>query len=280
MQRRRFGSIQVPVIGQGTWKMEEDDRASAIAALRRGLDLGLTHIDTAELYGRGAVEELVVAEAIRGRRDGVFLVSKVRPDNATYEGTITACERSLQRLKTDHLDSYLLHWPGPHPMEGTVAAFEKLQADGKIRSWGVSNFDVAELEEALAIAGEGRIACNQVLYHLDERGIEHAVIPWCSKHGVLVVGYSPFGSGAFPSPSSRGGRALARIAAAHGATLHQVALQFLVRDSNTATIPKASTVAHVEDNAKAGELTLTPAELQALDEALRSVRAAGPLPML
>jgi diketogulonate reductase-like aldo/keto reductase len=204
MERRAFGKsgALVPVIGQGTWQMEDDDRASCVAALRRGLDLGMTHVDTAELYGRGVVEELV-AEAIEGRRDEIFLVSKVLPHNASREGTVQACERSLRRLKTDRLDCYLLHWPGDHPLAGTIRAFEDLLAAGKIRSFGVSNFDEGELREAIAIAGEGAIACNQVLYHLQERAIEHAVLPFCEAHGITVVGYSPFGSGRFPERSTR-----------------------------------------------------------------------------
>jgi len=219
MERRRFGptKVEVPVIGQGTWYIERGDRASAIAALRRGLHLGMTHIDTAEMYGSGAVEELV-AEATVGRRDEVFLVSKVLPENASREGTVAACERSLARLKTEWLDCYLLHWRGQHPLEETIAAFEQLERQGKILSWGVSNFDVPDLEEARRIAGAGRLACNQVLYHLNERAIEHAVIPWCERHGVAVVAYSPFGAGRFPGPRTAGGQVLQQIAAAHGAT--------------------------------------------------------------
>src|SRR5215218_7424088 len=155
------GGARVPVLGQGTWQMEDDDREGCLEALRAGLDAGLTHVDTAELYGHGEVERLV-GEALAGRRDGVFLVSKVMPSNASYEGTLRACERSLKHLRTDRLDCYLLHWPGSHPLEGTVRAFEKLQKDGKVLSWGVSNFNVPELEEALSLAGPGRIACNQV----------------------------------------------------------------------------------------------------------------------
>ncbi len=178
LEHRPFGSTarEVAVIGQGTWYIEQADRAPAIAALRRGLDLGMTHIDTAEMYGSGAAEEFVGA-AIAGRRDEVFLVSKVLPQNASRNGTIAACERSLKRLKTDRLDCYLLHWRGSHPLEDTVAAFEQLRADGKILSWGVSNFDVDDLDEVRRIAGAGRPACNQVLYHLRERAIEHAVHP-------------------------------------------------------------------------------------------------------
>ena len=166
----------------------------------------MTHIDTAEMYGDA---ELVIAEAIAGRRDEIFLVSKVLPSNASRRGTIAACERSLKRLKTDRLDCYLLHWRGSYPLPETVAAFEELARAGKIRSWGVSNFDTDDLNEMLAVAGKGKIACNQVLYHLQERAIEHAVIPWCEQHGVAVVAYSPFGHNDFPSPRRKVGRGIA-----------------------------------------------------------------------
>ena len=280
MDRRRFGNaaLDVAVIGQGTWNIEKDPRASAIAALRRGLDLGLTHIDTAEMYGAGAAETLV-AEAIAGRRDEVFLVSKVLPQNASRKGTIAACERSLTRLKTDRLDGYLLHWPGEHPLEDTLEAFEQLRRDGKIRSWGVSNFDVAELEAAWKLAG-ARLSCNQVLYHLQERAIEHAVIPWCEQHGVAVVAYSPFGSGAFPGPRTREGRLLQLIADAHGATPRQVALAFLVQRPSVFTIPKAARAAHVEDNAAGAVLPLTAADIARLERAFPRGRRPRRLPML
>jgi diketogulonate reductase-like aldo/keto reductase len=185
LKHKKFGSDgpDVSVIGQGTWYIDQGHRKNAIAALQRGVDLGMTHIDTAEMYGDA---ELVIAEAIAGRRDEVFLVSKVLPSNASRRGTITACERSLKRLKTDRLDCYLLHWRGSYPLAETVAAFEELVSAGKIRSWGVSNFDSDDLDEMLAVAGKGKIACNQVLYHLQERAIEHAVIPWCVKHDVAV----------------------------------------------------------------------------------------------
>jgi diketogulonate reductase-like aldo/keto reductase len=217
VERRPFGPTrrEVAVIGQGTWYGEGDDRAAAVAALCRGLDLGMTHIDTAEMYGSGAAEE-IVGEAIAGRRDEVFLVSKVLPQNASRTGTLAACEMSLARLKTDRLDCYLLHWRGEHPLEDTFAAFEQLRRAGKILSWGVSNFDESDLEEARRTAGEGRIACNQVLYHLKERAIEHAVHLSCEKHGLAVVAYSPFGHGDFPGPRTKGGRVLEEIAAAPG----------------------------------------------------------------
>jgi diketogulonate reductase-like aldo/keto reductase len=268
MQRHLFGpgKLPVPIIGQGTWNLERADRAGAVAALVRGLELGMTHIDTAEMYGDGEAERMV-GEAIHGRRDQVFLVSKVLPGNASRRGTIQACERSLQRLGTDHLDCYLLHWRGGHPLADTIAALEELQQAGKIRSWGVSNFDVGDLEEARRIAGPGRIACNQVLYHLRERAIEHDVLPWCEANQVAVVGYSPFGSGRFPAPSSAGGRVLAEIARAHDATARQVALRFLTRRPSLFAIPKASTPAHAMDNAAAGGLRLAEEEIARLDAA-------------
>jgi diketogulonate reductase-like aldo/keto reductase len=279
MNLRPFGSngANVSVIGQGTWYIDRGDRKRAVTALRRGIDLGMSHIDTAEMYGDA---ELVIAEAIAGRRDDLFLVSKVLPSNASRRGTITACERSLARLKTDRLDSYLLHWRGSYPLAETVAAFEELVGAGKIRSWGVSNFDADDLDELLDVAGEGRIACNQVLYHLQERAIEHSVIPWCKAHGVAVVAYSPFGHDDFPSPQSKAGQLLQKIADAHAATPRQVALGFLTRDVSVFAIPKASSAEHAADNAAAGTLTLSKDELTALDQAFpRGPKPRG-LPML
>jgi diketogulonate reductase-like aldo/keto reductase len=280
MQRRRFGPLStvVPVIGQGTWHLEHQDRQRCVAALRRGLDEGMSHIDTAELYGDGTVEE-IVAEAIAGRRDEVFLVSKVLPGGATREGTIRAGEQSLRRLGTDRLDVYLLHWPGSHPLEETFAGMEALRAAGKIRAYGVSNFDVEDLEAAEAIVGPGKLVCNQVLYHLGERAIEHRVLPWCRDHGLAVVAYSPFGSGRFPAARSAGGKALAAIAARRGVSPRQVALRFLVRDSDAFAIPKAGDPAHAADNAAAGRWELTPEEVATLDAAFPA-RAAASLPML
>ncbi len=279
MKFRQFGSSKcdVSVIGQGTWYLDRGDRKTAVAALRRGLELGMTHIDTAEMYGDA---ELVIAEAIEGKRDDVFLVSKVVPSNASRRGTITACERSLKRLKTDRLDCYLLHWRGSYPLSETVAAFDELVREGKIRSWGVSNFDVDDLDEMLDVAGEGRIACNQVLYHLQERAIEHAVIPWCERHGVAVVAYSPFGHNEFPSPRSKPGEALQRIAGAHGATPRQVALAFLTRETAVFAIPKASTSEHVAENAGAGELMLSQEDIAALEAAFPRGPKPRSLPML
>ena len=281
MKHRTFGPTgkQVTVIGQGTWNMEQDDRRAAIAALRRGLDLGMSHIDTAEMYGDGKVEELV-AEAIDGRRGEVFLVSKVLPQNASRRGTVQACERSLRRLRTDHLDCYILHWPGSHPLKDTLAAFEELREAGKIRAWGLSNFDEEELAGAIRIAGEGKIACDQVLYHLQERAIEHAVIPFCDEHGIAVVAYSPFGSGDFPSPHSAGGRVLAGIAEAHKATPRQIALAFLLRYPSLFAIPKAARPEHAADNAAAAEIDLTEDELRRIDEAFPRGRRRRGVPTL
>ena len=279
MRTKKFGgkAPDVPVIGQGTWYIDRGDRKSAVAALRRGIDLGMTHIDTAEMYGDA---ELVVAEAIAGKRDEVFLVSKVLPSNASRRGTITACERSLKRLQTDRLDCYLLHWRGSYPLDETVAAFTELVAAGKIRSWGVSNFDTDDLHELLAVAGRGEIACNQVLYHLQERAIEHAVIPWCEAHGVAVVAYSPFGHNDFPSPRNKPGEVLRTIADAHRASPRQVALSFLTRNPAVFAIPKAASAEHAADNAVAGDLTLSESEFAALDKAFpRGPKPRG-LPML
>lgn len=277
MQQRRFGptSVEVPVIGQGTWMLERTERKRAVSALRRGLDEGMSHIDTAEMYGSGAVEE-IVGEAIARRRSRVFLASKVLPGNASRRGTLAACERSLRRLKTDWLDLYLLHWPGSFPLEDTLEAFEELRSRDLIGAFGVSNFDVADLERAVAIAGEGQIACNQVLYHLSERAIEHDVIPWCKEHRIAVVAYSPFGSGQFPSASTKGGRALQEIAAAHRATAHQVALRFLTRDEDVFAIPMTSRPEHAAENAAAVELRLTPEEVERIDSAF----PLGPRPVV
>jgi diketogulonate reductase-like aldo/keto reductase len=282
MEHRPFGSTkrEVAIIGQGTWYIEQADSERAIGALRRGLDLGMTHIDTAEMYGSGAAETLV-GEVIAGRREEVFLVSKVLPHNASRNGTVAACERSLKRLRTDRLDCYLLHWRGSHSLEDTVAAFEQLRADGKILSWGVSNFDVDDLDEIREIAGAGRLACDQVLYHLRERAIEHGVIPWCQENGVAVVAYSPFGhAGGFPEPHGAGGRVLKAIAERHNATPRQVALRFLTRRASLFAIPKASNPEHAAENAGAGALNLSDAELAKIDAAFPLAARPRSLPML
>jgi diketogulonate reductase-like aldo/keto reductase len=281
VEHRRFGHTnrQVSVIGQGTWFIDDDDRAVAIAALRKGLDLGMTHIDTAEMYGSGAVEE-IVGEAIAGRRDEVFLVSKVLPQNASRHGTMAACARSLTRLGTDRLDCYLLHWRGQYRLDETFGAFEQLQEQGKILSWGVSNFDADDLEEARKLAGEDGLACDQALYHLKQRAIEHAVLPWCEKRGAAVVAYSPFAHGDFPGPETKGGRVLQEIADAHHATPRQVALRFLVRFPLTFAVPKASTPAHVVENAGAAGVRLTVEDIVRIDQAFPRGPRPRELPML
>ncbi len=281
MEHKPFGPTgrAVSAIGQGTWYLDQSDRAAGIAALRCGLDLGMMHIDTAEMYGSGAAEVLV-GEAIAGRREEVFLVSKVVPSNASRNGVKAACERSLARLHTDRLDCYLLHWRGRLPLADTIAGFEELLAAGKILAWGVSNFDVSDLEEARAIAGDGRIACNQVLYHLEERAIEHAVLPWCKAHGVAVTAYSPFGHARFVDPRTPGGRVLAEIADAHDATPRQVALAFLTRQPPVFAIPKASSRLHTEKNAAASGLRLLAAEVARIDAAFPLGRRPRSLPML
>src|SRR5258706_3603891 len=284
MEYRQFGLTkrEVAVVGQGTWNREQHDRAQAIAALRTGLDLGMNHIDTAEMYGDGSVEALV-AESIAGRRDEVFLVSKVLPENASRRKTVTACERSLGRLRTDRLDCYLLHWRGEYSLEDTFGAFDQLHREGKILSWGVSNFDEADLDEALEIIGnvdEHQLVCNQVLYHLQERAIEHAVIPWGEAHQVAVTAYIPFGSGDFPDPSTREGRVLQEIAAANEATPRQGALRFLLRWPSMFAIPKASKPKHVQDNAMAAKLRLSEEELARIDKAFPRGPKPKELPMI
>ena len=264
MRKRKFAGVDVPVIGQGTWKLHGDE---AIEALRTGIDLGLTHIDTAEMYGT----EEMVAQAIEGRRDGVFLVSKVLPCNASRKGTVRACEQSLKRLRTDRLDCYLLHWPGSHPLEDTIAGFEQLRTEGKIRSYGVSNFDEELLAEAVRIAGPGRIACDQVLYSLGERHSEARVLPACRQSRSVMVGYSPFHE--LPAKG-----ALQDVAAELRATPRQVALAFLTRLPDTFAIPKASRVDHVRDNAGAGTLTLTDEQIGRLDLAC-PIRIRSELPV-
>ncbi|MGZ6123432.1 MAG: aldo/keto reductase [Myxococcales bacterium] len=253
MKRRKLSGVQVPVLGQGTWKLHGKE---AVETLRAGIELGLTHIDTAEMYGT----EETVAEAVEGRRDDVFLVSKVLPSNASRKGTVKACEQSLRRLRTDRLDSYLLHWPGSHPLEETIAGFEELRAAGKIRSYGVSNFDEDLVAEAARIAGPGRIACNQVLYNLAERHIEAKVLPRCRELGIALVGYSPFDG------LPQGGE-LTAIAQELGAAPRQVALAFLTRLPDTFAIPKASRLSHVRENAGAGSIELNGRQIARLERA-------------
>jgi diketogulonate reductase-like aldo/keto reductase len=273
MKTARFGPLKadVPLVGQGTWNVELDVDKDVVAALEAGIAAGMTHIDTAEMYGNGRVER-IVNRVLQERRGELFVVSKVLPQNASYSGTIDACERSLRRLGTDYLDVYLLHWRGRVPLSETLRAFEALESAGKIRAFGVSNFDVDDLEEAVEIAGPGRIACNQVLYHLKERSIEHSVMPWCRRHGIAVVAYSPFGSGNFPAPRSAGGNVLASIATEHAVSPHQVALAFLILRGGVFAIPKAADEAHAVDNAAAADLELTAAQMRELDAAFPAKR--------
>jgi diketogulonate reductase-like aldo/keto reductase len=265
---RRFGPLDrlVPVVGLGTWQMESNDRDAAIVAIRRAIDKGLTHIDTAEIYGRGVVEE-TVGEAIAGYRGDVFLATKIHPDHATYAGTLLACEKSLRRLRTDRLDLFMLHWRGTQPLEETFRAFEELKKEGKILAWGLSNFDVPDIERAVEIAGAGVIACNQVLYNLAERDAEHIVQPVCERHRIAFVGYSPLGSGHFPTRGSWRGDVLAGIAASHGVTPRAVALAFLARRPSTFVIPKSARVDHVDELAGAGDLVLSPADVDTIEAA-------------
>jgi diketogulonate reductase-like aldo/keto reductase len=279
---RPFGSTgrEVSSVGQGTWRSDETAAAPAVAALRRGLDLGMTHIDTAEMYGTGAAEALV-GTAIAGRRDEVFLVSKVLPSNASKRGTIAACEKSLATLKTDRLDCYLLHWRGSYPLEETIAGFTSLVDAGKILSWGVSNFDVDDLDEVASIAGPGHPACNQVLYHLKERAIEHAVLPWCEKHGTALVAYTPFGqTPAIYGNSGAQAKVLQAVADAHAATSRQVALAFLLRRSHTFVIPKTTHIDRVAENAAAANLRFSDDELARIDAAFPLGKPRRGLPMI
>ena len=268
MKQRELGRSgeTIAVIGQGTWELEVADEKEATRALLAGLELGMTHVDTAEMYGDGRVEERL-GRVLAGRRKEVFLASKVLPHNASRAGTRRACQQSLKRLRTDHLDLYLLHWPGRHPLGETLEAFAELQREGAIRHYGVSNFDEQELAEAARLAGPGRIACNQVLYHLGERAVEHAVLPTCERLGITLVAYSPFGSGRFPSPGSKGGRALAEIATRHGATPRQIALAYLVGNERVVTIPKSSREEHVRENAAAQDLELSADDVARIEQA-------------
>jgi diketogulonate reductase-like aldo/keto reductase len=279
---RAFGASgrDVPIVGQGTWNVPaRGARADeAKRALRRGIELGMVHVDSAEMYGDGAAERLV-GEAIAGLpREQLFLVSKVLPSNATYDGTIAACEASLERMRVDYLDCYLLHWRGSVPLGETMRALEKLVRDGKIRSLGVSNFEVADLEEARAALETERIACNQVLYHLGERSIETNEAPYCREHEIAIVAYTPFGRGDWTDRP--GARVIEDTARKHGATPHAVILAFLAREPGNFVIPKSSTAAHVEENAAAGDLRLDAADVAAIDAAFPLKRRRGGLPTL
>jgi diketogulonate reductase-like aldo/keto reductase len=251
--------------------MGEDRRRfqDEVAALRLGMDLGMTLIDTAEMYGEGGAEE-VVAEAVSGRRDEIFIVSKVYPHNASRQGAIAACERSLKRLRTERIDLYLLHWRGTFPLTETVEAFEKLAADGKIRYWGVSNFDTRDMRELVDLPSGRNVATNQVLYNLSRRGIEWELLPWCKEHRIPLMAYSPIEQGALLRDST-----LKTLAERHEATPAQVALAWLLRRENVITIPKAVHPEHIRDNVAALDLRLSKADLAALDGAFSPPR--GPV---
>lgn len=266
----------VPRLGQGTWYMGErgGDRAREVQALQAGIELGLTLIDTAEMYAGGGAEQ-VTAEAIAGRRDEVVLVSKVLPSNASRKGTIAACERSLQRLGTDWLDLYLLHWPGSHPLEETLAAFRQLQEAGKIRHWGVSNFDAGDMADLVGHEGGAACATNQVLYNLTRRWPEPKLLPFCRAHNVPVMAYSPIEQGRMLKH-----KVLGEIARELGARPAQVALAWLLRQEDVIPIPKAATLEHVRDNRAALELTLSAGQLAALDEAFPPPRGNPAIEML
>ncbi len=266
---------RVPALGQGTWHMAESPRRrrDEIEALRTGIDLGCTLIDTAEMYADGGAERLV-GEAIRGRRDEVFLVSKVLPSHATVHGVVVACENSLARLGTDYLDLYLLHWRGPVPLENTVEAFERLRYSGAIRAWGVSNFDVDDMADLARNAGSEHVATDQVLYNLERRGIEFDLMPWCFERGIPVMAYSPIGQTRFLDHP-----VLQTIALRHDATPAQIALAWVLRIDNVIAIPKAATIAHVQENRAALDIHLSEADLELLDEEFAPPRAKQQLAM-
>ncbi len=266
----------IPVLGQGTWKIGESRsrRKDEVAALRLGLDLGMTLIDTAEMYAEGGAEELV-AEAIKGRRRDVFLVSKVYPHNASRAGAIAACERSLKRLKTDRLDLYLLHWRGGIALSETIAGFEDLVTAGKIRSFGVSNFDLADMRELFRLSGGRAVATNQVLYNLKHRGIEFDLLPWAEAERLPVMAYSPLEIGQLTRAAG-----LRRVAERHGASAAQIALAWVLRIPHIFTIPKASKLEHVRENRAALDIELTAEDLADLDTASPPPRRTGPLEMI
>lgn len=251
-------------MGLGTWGMERAEPREAMRAMHRAFELGMTHVDTGPTYGDGAVEELV-GQAVVGYRGSVFLASKVHPEQATFSGTLLACDKSLRRLRTDHLDLYMLHWRGKQPLEPAIRALEALVKEGKILAWGVSNFDVPDLEEAIAIAGEGAMASNQVLYNLEERDAEHVLSRFCERHRIALVAYSPLGAGQFPRDGSYGRDVLRSIAIRRGVSPYAVALAFLVQRPSTFAVAKSASIAHVEQLAAAGDLLLEPEEIAAID---------------
>ncbi len=272
------GGETVPALGQGTWYMGERKTAARAEAdaLRLGIDLGMTLIDTAEMYADGGAEE-VVALAAAGQRDKLFIVSKVYPHNASRLGVPAACGRSLKRLKTDRIDLYLLHWRGGHPLAETVAAFETLKAEGKIRHWGVSNLDTDDMEELAGVPDGQACAANQVLYHPGSRGIEYDLLPWCAARGTAVMAYSPLGHSAQRLLASK---ALTAVAQRHGATPAQIAIAWGMRHPHVISIPKAANPAHVRDNAKAADITLTAEDLATIDATHRPPSRKQPLDLL
>jgi len=283
VKTRQLGRTEwrIPVIGQGTWQVPTRGREGeqALAALELGVELGLTHLDTAEMYGNGASEKLV-GRLLEARREEVFVATKVLPSNASYRGTIAACERSLRRLGTDYIDLYMIHWPSRHPIGETMEAMERLVDSGKVRHIGVSNFDVDELSEAQQTLTRHGIVANQLLYHLGDRGIENRLLPFCEREGITIVAYSPFGSGRFPPASSPGGRVLASVARLHSKTPHQVVLAFLTRHPRVVTIPRAVTRWHVRENAAAADVSLACEDLAALDAAFPRPGPDAPLGMI
>ncbi|MBV8374637.1 MAG: aldo/keto reductase [Candidatus Eremiobacteraeota bacterium] len=282
MQKKRFGASQteVAVIGQGTWNVPESGAQlkEAKRAIVRGIELGMTHLDTAEMYGSGRVEEIVGETIASVPRERLFVTTKVLPSNASYRGTLRAADRSLKRLRLEYLDLYLLHWPGGHPLEETMRALEELVEQGKSRYIGVSNFDVDEMMQAASYLRRVPLTCNQVLYNLHERGVEHELIGIAQDRRIAVVAYTPFGRGLLRR-NEAGIRALETVAGSHGATVRQVILAFLTRRANVFAIPKAARVSHVEENAAAGELTLEQPEVEAIDRAF-PIGARRPLATL
>ncbi|HEX7250668.1 MAG TPA: aldo/keto reductase [Burkholderiales bacterium] len=274
--RRSMAGVAVPALGQGTWNMGDDParRRRELEALRLGIELGMTLIDTAEMYGDGRSESLV-GEAIAGQRDQVFLVSKVLPSNASRKGVARSCEASLKRLKTDRLDLYLLHWSGSHPLAETVRGFEDLVAAGKIRAWGVSNLDLGEMQKLVALPGGKACATNQVLYNLSRRGIEFDLLPWSQEHGMPVMAYSPVEQGRI-----LGNKALRAVAQRLGATPAQVALAWVLRQDGVVAIPKAATPSHVRENRAALDIRLGKEDLAELDRAYAPPRGPVPLEMI
>lgn len=267
---------QVPVLGLGTWHMGErpENRQNELDAIRSAVDSGMNVIDTAEMYGDGAAEELI-GQALRGRRTDAFIVSKVLPHHATRRGTLNACENSLRRLGTDYVDMYLLHWPGAVPLEETLEAFDALLRAGKIRYWGVSNFDTADMEELLALRGGEAVAANQVLYNLTRRGIEFDLLPWCRQRTLPVMAYSPLEQGRL-----LGDPELLRLAADYGATPAQIALRWVLRNDATIALPKAGTPGHVGQLGKALDIPLSPQDMAALDRAFPPPERKVPLEVI